>query len=1621
MVTNSRLLITSLKMIRMIMSRGLLLILLCFFFNYAFSQQVTINDTFTAQQLIENNLIQGCVETSNIISRVNGSVNGFSSFGYFEKGISNFPFENGIVLSTGRAVSGGNTENTAVLNEGQSDWLNDPDLEIALGISNTLNATSIEFDFVSISNQIQFNYILASEEYFGDFPCNYSDGFAFLIKETGSSDSYRNIAVIPNTSTPVNTNTIHDAIVGFCPASNAQYFEGYNFGDTNYNGRTKVLSARATINPYVSYHIKLVIADQTDKNYDSAVFIQGNSFNATVDLGDDITTCADSITLDGNIQNPQASYFWYFNSVLMPGETQPTLTVDQSGNYTVRVDIPLGDSTCIIEDTIEIHVSSTQPANPIPDYLLCDDSSLDGVEIFDLSTRDDDVLASVPSSNYTISYHYSSIDAQNNVSAITDPIQNSTNNQVIYVRIEDLDNGCLAFSNFNLVVNALPNITAPTVLVECDDITPDGFTQIDLTEKNNEITGGQPDLFVTYHYTQDDANTGSNAIPMPFVNVSPSQQLFVRVIDAQTGCYATTTLNVEVLNSPTINYADLYIDACDQDHDGVAIFDLTTINDDILQGLTGVTVSYYESMEDAESGSNPIVDTTNYTNIALNEQVIYIRIVDDTTGCAAVRSFEIHTNLLLTGTDIKDFSACDIDNDNVEEFSLADIAQVIINHLPDVTITFYESQTDRDNTINALNPNVSFVLTVSPTTLYISLNSSTCGEVAEIQLTLTPITEFESVGSIDYCDDNSDGFALIDLHSLDYQVTGGQPGFSVRYFETEEDADNNVNPLPNFYTNYANPQMLYPRVTSNRTKCGDVTSFEINILPAPMTLQPADIFICDDDQDGFTILDLTQMYDQVVSNTTNRSFEFYRGTENPENQITNISNFNTQSTGILVKVINTITGCSKNVSFVINISTLPDFPVISNYKICENDSDSIGDFIFSTRDQEILNGQQGKRVLYFKNQQDADNRVNMINKNVAFQNVSNPQTMYVRVENRVNQECYGTSSFTIEVGTNPLFNQPANWFTCDDLSNDASEVFDLSTKVTEITQGINDTLDVSFYTSQGNAISATNPIPLQFANTLNPQQIYVRIDNGTICASITSFTLNVIQVAQANPAQPLFMCDTDYDGLVTFDLTLSEIDILDVRQDNILVTYYKTIEDLDAENNRIMNPSSFNNTSNPQTVFVRLTNTISNCYLALPLDLIVNLPPPINDFVDVTICNNETNSYNLLAVNDLIVDHANTVNISYYNTLSDAQTFTSPLDTNYTYSSNNTTIYANVQNVITGCFITYPFHLIIKPLPVAHAPNNIEDCDDDFDGLLQVDLSSQNATILGGQNAANFSVTYYNSLADAESGTTILPDVYMAFDTEIIFARVENNTTGCYSVTQFSIIIHPRPIVDIPDQVICLDNLPLLVSANTNNSTDTYVWSTNETTPEIDISTIGTYSVTVTTEFGCETTQVFNVTESESANIDIVETVDFADPNNITITISGIGNYLYQLDDGDPQDSSFFDHVGIGYHTITIIDLNGCSEVTKQVLVLDFPKFMTPNDDGYFDTWHVTGASTLPGTVIYIYDRYGKMLTYLTATSKGWDGTYNNENMPATDYWFVADVKGGGYDFQAKGHFALRR
>ena len=104
-------------------------------------------------------------------------------------------------------------------------------------------------------------------------------------------------------------------------------------------------------------------------------------------------------------------------------------------------------------------------------------------------------------------------------------------------------------------------------------------------------------------------------------------------------------------------------------------------------------------------------------------------------------------------------------------------------------------------------------------------------------------------------------------------------------------------------------------------------------------------------------------------------------------------------------------------------------------RVCDNDNDSIWGFDFSAQSLDILGTQSGLtyQVKYFESQMDADNNSNEIVG--LYNNTSNPQTIYARIENIGNANCYDTTSFEIEVFDTPIANELSDIVLCDDDSD----------------------------------------------------------------------------------------------------------------------------------------------------------------------------------------------------------------------------------------------------------------------------------------------------------------------------------------------------------------------------------------------------------------------------------------------------------------------------------------------------------------------------------------------------------------------------------------------------------
>ena len=139
---------------------------------------------------------------------------------------------------------------------------------------------------------------------------------------------------------------------------------------------------------------------------------------------------------------------------------------------------------------------------------------------------------------------------------------------------------------------------------------------------------------------------------------------------------------------------------------------------------------------------------------------------------------------------------------------------------------------------------------------------------------------------------------------------------------------------------------------------------------------------------------------------------------------------------------------------------------------------------------------------------------------------------------------------------------------------------------------------------------------------------------------------------------------------------------------------------------------------------------------------------------------------------------------------------------------------------------------------------------------------------------------------------------------------------------------------------------------------------------------------------------------------------------NIVISVAQQGNYSYQLGSGMLQSNPVFTNAAPGTHLVSVYDFENCRQAQIAVTVIGYPKYFTPNGDGFNDYWHIYG---LEGSTVFIFDRYGKLLKTLDSDNTGWDGTYNGNPLPSADYWFLVNYREDGIQKTFKSHFSLKR
>lgn len=248
------------------------------------------------------------------------------------------------------------------------------------------------------------------------------------------------------------------------------------------------------------------------------------------------------------------------------------------------------------------------------------------------------------------------------------------------------------------------------------------------------------------------------------------------------------------------------------------------------------------------------------------------------------------------------------------------------------------------------------------------------------------------------------------------------------------------------------------------------------------------------------------------------------------------------------------------------------------------------------------------------------------------------------------------------------------------------------------------------------------------------------------------------------------------------------------------------------------------------------------------------------------------------------------------------------------------------------------------------------------------------------------------------------------------YAQASNSST-CINTnrTPVAIVIYTSPVVKDETIPLCQFQKVTLDSGITGM---TYLWNTGATSPTIDATLGGIYTVDVTSPApeNCTSRKTIKVEERQIPQIDRID----VNGTTATIYLKKEATYFeYSVDGTNFQDSNILYNISGGLQTAYVREKSGCGQTTQNFVVLVFPSFFTPNNDSYNDLWEVTGMENYPQAEVTIFDRYGKLIAQLNSSKMSWDGTFNKTPLPASDYWYALKIDNTKPIF--RGHFTLKR
>jgi gliding motility-associated-like protein len=536
-------------------------------------------------------------------------------------------------------------------------------------------------------------------------------------------------------------------------------------------------------------------------------------------------------------------------------------------------------------------------------------------------------------------------------------------------------------------------------------------------------------------------------------------------------------------------------------------------------------------------------------------------------------------------------------------------------------------------------------------------------------------------------------------------------------------------------------------------------------------------------------------------------------------------------------------------------------------------------------------------------------------------------------------------------------------------------------------------------------------------------KVRVASKNNPNCFDEINFQVIVTDGAKAFPVEDIYACDNDGDGFASFDLSKVK-EMIAGNQTGMTVTIFdqnNNLIDLSAINNSYVNKVPLK-----ETLVARISDKNAKCYQERNFNLLITTKPIANSLTTLTGCDDNNDGisefFDTSNVEKIVLGNQTGMKITYFNSI--GKQLPSPLPNPYTNTiANQENVTVRVTDTKTNCFSETFLNLVTSSQPKINQPVPLYTCDEG-NGFGIFDTSAIENQLIGSQKDL---LVFYSD----QNGNQLPSPLPLNFRntsawSQIIKVKVQNKLNPkCYSETSFDLIVNEFPKINLSNKYNLCDLEPFLTISSSSDF-DSWKWTFENGTLisnsiEAKLTNAGKYTLLVTKNKNgilCDASFTFDLIRSKLPSIEKVNTKDVPNNNSIEVVTSGDGDFEYSIDGENYQDSKIFNNVSGGVFKVYVRDKKGCGFDNQEIVIVDYPKFFTPNNDGYNEYWHIIGIQKFPNSITNIFDRYGKFLKKLQHSDIGWDGNFNSNPMPSSDYWFTVEL-GDGRNFN--GHFSLKR